>query len=125
MVEAHCSEIFPDCLQRTAEYLGHSVITCNLEIGSIRRSHRPQVQQGLDNGSGVQPGLRVGNECHRGLVQILAESLVVTEHKSLVLLNGPARRAAKLVSLKRRSGTGIKEVARVQGIVAQELKNRA
>src|SRR5438034_2942347 len=126
MVEARRSDVFADCLQRTAEYLGHSVIACNLEIGSVRRSHRPQIQQGLDNGSGVQPGLRVGNECHRGLVQILAESLVVAEYKSLVLPDGAARRGAKLVSLKRRSGrTGIEEVARVQGVVAQKLKQRA
>src|SRR5438105_1413858 len=125
MVEARRSEVFADCLQRAAEYLGHSIIAGNLEIGSVRRSHRPQVQQGLDNGGGVQPGLRVGYECHRGLAQILAESLVVAEHKSLVLLNRAARRGAKLVSLKRRSGrTGIEEVACVQGVVAPELKYR-
>src|SRR5580693_538871 len=119
MIETPGSKVFADRLQRTAEYLGHSVIACNLEIRSVRRRYRPQVQQGLNNRGSVQPGLRIGNESHRGLVQTLAKSFVVGEHKSFVFLDGATGRGAKLISLKRRSRrTGIEEVSCVEGVVA-------
>ncbi len=44
--------------------------------------------------------------------------------KVLSFLDRPAQRDAILVALKARSGTGIEEVARVQGVISQEFVQR-
>ncbi len=127
-VEPHCSKVFANPLQRAAKHLCDSVTRRrNLKVGRARRGHRPQVQQThcSDNSSGVQAGLRVGNEGYGSLVQTFAESLVVAEYESLVLLNRPTRGSSELIPLKWRCRrTGVKEIARVQGVVAKKFKDR-
>ncbi len=56
----------------------------------------------------------VGHQVHAGLVQMLAEALVIGEEESLVLLHGAAERAAELVALKAGGGSAVEEIAGIR-----------
>ena len=137
MVHPRGSEIFPNCLQWRADVLGGAG-------GKVIRSVRygPQIQERSHFARACGPGtgsrrsapgtewheraiarVGIGNKRHARLVQILAESFIVREHKGLVLLNWPTHRTAELVSLEGRSRTLVKIVRRVEGIVAKILKD--
>ena len=58
-------------------------------------------------------------------MQVLAEAFIVRENEGLVFLNRAAQRSAELVSLKRRRGTLVEKVGRVESIVAQIFKHRS
>ncbi len=58
-------------------------------------------------------------------MQVLPEPFVVAEEKRLVLLDRPSRGSTKLVPLKRRSGTLVEEIRRIQRVVAQILERRS
>ena len=45
--------------------------------------------------------------------------------KVLFFLNRAAERAAELIALKARDGAAVEEIARVEGVVAQKLVERA
>src|ERR1700729_1322906 len=72
--------------------------------------------------------ISVGNSGYEALALALAEALIVHEKEGVVLDNGPADRAAKLVLHKVRQPLGcrvVEKVARVQRRIAQELKSVA
>ena len=57
-------------------------------------------------------------------MQTLAEALVIGEQKGAVLMNRAAERAPELVPLKAGGRTGVEIIARVEGVVAQEIEQR-
>ena len=56
-------------------------------------------------------------------MQVLAKPLIIGKQERLILLDGGSQRAAELISLEGRGGSHIEKVWRIQGIVAQELKD--
>ena len=102
-------------------------------IDQRRNAHERQsrrragIRRGADQLAGQVAAARVGvgNQVDAGLVQVLAESFVVGEDERLVLLDRAAQRAAELVALKARHGSAVEEVARIEGVVAQEFVQRS
>src|ERR1700680_3048959 len=110
MVNPRGSEIFPNRLQWTTEKLSGA-------RGRIVRPVRngPQIQErshfaracrlhghsasGTERHEGAIARAGIGNKRKTRLVQILAVSFIVCEHKALVFLNWPAQRTPELVSL--------------------------
>src|SRR6266849_8978621 len=71
-------------------------------------------------GEGYQPARKesisrvvVGHKIYARLVQVLAESFVVAEHKCLILADWSSQSGSKLVSLKTRHRLTIEEIASV------------
>src|SRR5713101_9726507 len=67
------------------------------------------------------PCLRIGHDRHAAQSELLPESFVVPEDKSLVLAERTAGGTAELVSLERWNRVTIKKVPGIEGAVAQEL----
>ncbi len=124
MIHTHGSEIFANRLRRAEEDFRDAASRGDGKIGGAGRSDRPQVQQPQvhDGRAGVGPCQRVGHKLHRCLVQVLTVTFIVGEHESLVFLNWPAERCAKLVPLEGRCGSDIEKIGSVQRIIAQILK---
>src|SRR2546429_4278188 len=62
-----------------------------------------------------------------GQALVLSQTLIGEKNESLVLFEGTAKGAAKLVALERGLGVrhGVKKVARIESVVAKELKGFA
>src|SRR5580704_16248909 len=128
VIEPRSSEILPNDLRGTVEILLYAVLTGGLGVRRVRRRDRPQIHQPqlLHNGHGIRARLRIGDKGNGGLVQGLAEPLVVGEKEGFVLLDWAADGGAELVSFEGRSRrAGIEEVARVERVISQKLVHRA
>src|SRR6202030_4197205 len=66
-----------------------------------------------------------GHSVYGSHSQSLANTLVVEEKECSLAFDGTTQGSAELVTLKRRHGGAIKEVARVQSAVAQKFVQRA
>src|SRR5579872_5243364 len=56
---------------------------------------------------------------------MLLKALVIDEKKSFVFLDRRAQRSSELIALKPGSGSAVKEIASIQGIVSQEFVDTA
>src|ERR1700674_4137492 len=136
MVNPRGSEIFPNRLQWAAEKLsgaGERIVRPVRDGPQIQeRSHFARAcrlhsrrASGTEGHERAIARVGIGNKRQTGLMQILAVSFVVREHKGLVFLYWPAQRPPELVSLKGRSRTLVEIVRRVEDIIAKILKDRA
>ncbi len=120
MVDADGAEILADGLQRAAEDLGDAV-----KVGSARRWRGPEIEQRLHAGNGGRTRGRIGDKGGGGLVEILAETLVVGEEEGVVGSEGAAGGSAELVALERWSRALVEEIGRVERAIANKFKDRA
>src|SRR6202045_2810852 len=119
VIEPRGSEILPNVLRGTVGILLYTVLTGGLGVRRVRRRDRPQIHQPqlLYNRHGIRARLCIGDKGNGGLVQGLAEPLVVGEEEGFVFLDWAAGRNAELVSFEgRRRRVGIEEVARVKRV---------
>ena len=116
VIDANGPEIFVDGLQRATEDFSDSV-----EVRCARGCRGPQTQQRLNARHRRGTRRRVRNERRRGLMQILAEALVVGEHEGFVRVERSANRRTELVALKGRGRALIEEISSVERVVAQEF----
>lgn len=88
VVQPNRAQVLTNRLQRAAEEFGDSA-RCGR--GRARRDGglRPQIQQGLDGGSGIGARCVVRNKCDGGLMQVLAQSFVIAEQESSSVRSGP------------------------------------
>ena len=80
------AEILANRLQRAAEILGNPAC----RIAGLGRRFRPQIQQRLDRGHRAGARSIIRNERERGLVEMLAEAFVISEHKGFIFLDSSA-----------------------------------
>ena len=90
MVHSRRPKVLANGLQRTREVLGNAA-----EVGSVRRSRGPKIEQRLDARHGSGAGGCIGNKGRGGLVQTFAETFVVGKGEGLVLFDGPAQRSRR------------------------------
>src|SRR5260370_3664267 len=120
MVPPHRPKILSNRLKAAAEDFRYPA---TVRCACWRR--RLQIQKRLNARHGCRPRSRVRHEGCGRMMQVLPEPFVVAEEKRLVLLDRPSRGSTKLVPLKRRSGTLVEEIRRIQRVVAQILERRS
>ncbi len=111
------AKVFANGLQRTAKNLRNAV-----EVLGARVRCWPQIQKRHHARSSARARRQAGDKCDRGLVQVLAEALVIGEEESFVRPDGGTQRGSELVALKGRSSALVKEIWRIESVVAEELK---
>ncbi len=137
VIEPERSKVIANRLQRSVERFRNAS-----EIRSRRTGHGPRVDERrdlheLESGSGTRgrgcdqlarqesvAHIRVGNQIHTGLTQMLAKPFVVGEEKCLVFLERSSESRPKLVPPKTGNGLAVEEIARIERVIAQEFIRR-